>query len=139
MDPLVDETDNHPVSVAAKGLMYAVPYASQFCQPFLLLFLCRIRSVQLALMLPTRVLLPTLSKIGSANFRRFVVDMVPWKNVRRLRDISDTLHHIAVEIYETKKRAIEGGDDAVARQIGGGKDIMSILSEHDRNFYGTIF
>ena len=62
--------------------------------------------------------------------------MVPWKNVRRLRDISDTLHHIAVEIYETKKRAIEGGDDAVA---GGGKDIMSILSGHDWNFYGTIF
>ena len=53
MDPLVDETDNHPVSVAAKGLMYAVRYASQFCQPSLLLFLCRNRSVQLALMLST--------------------------------------------------------------------------------------
>jgi hypothetical protein len=97
------------------------------------------RSVQLALMLPTRILLPTLSKIGSPKFRRFVVDMVPWKNVRRLRDISDTLHNIAVEIYETKKRAIEEGDEAMARQIGGGKDIMSILSEHDWNFLWDNF
>lgn len=38
------------------------------------------------------------------------------------------MHRRAVHIYEQKKRALEEGDESVTKQIGEGKDIMSILS-----------
>jgi hypothetical protein len=47
--------------------------------------------------------------------------------MHELRDIVDVMHNTSVEILESKKRALEEGDQAVAKQIGGGKDIMSIL------------
>jgi hypothetical protein len=73
-------------------------------------------------------LLTTLVKLGPPRFRRFVVDLLPFKNVRRLRDIVDVIHNTSIEILEAKRRALKDGDEAVARQIGGGKDIISILS-----------
>ena len=57
-----------------------------------------------------------------------MVDLIPWKNLHQLRDISDVIHKTSVEIINSKKRALEDGDEAVARQIGQGKDILSILS-----------
>ena len=73
-------------------------------------------------------LLTTLVKLGPPKFRRFLVDLLPFKSVRRLRDIVDLMYKTSVEIFEEKKRALREGDEAVANQIGGGKDIMSILS-----------
>ena len=35
---------------------------------------------------------------------------------------------LSEEIYESKKQALEAGDEVVTKQIGHGKDIMSILS-----------
>ncbi|KAF9565111.1 cytochrome P450 [Agrocybe pediades] len=72
-------------------------------------------------------LLSTLVKIGSPKFRRYIVDMLPGKNVLELKNIIDVMHNTAVKIYETKKRAIAQGDAALAEQIGRGKDVMSIL------------
>ena len=40
---------------------------------------------------------------------------------------SDTLWRRSEEIYASKKQAFEQGDEAVAQQIGEGKDLMSIL------------
>jgi len=78
-------------------------------------------------------------KIGTPKFRRFVMDLLPWKNLHDIRDIVDILHNTSVEIFEAKKKALEEGDEAVAQQIGRGKDIISILlkanmsaSEDDR-------
>ena len=52
--------------------------------------------------------------------------------VPRMDVASNVLHGIlnrrSVEIYEDKKRALRQGDEAVMKQIGEGKDIMSILS-----------
>jgi hypothetical protein len=73
-------------------------------------------------------LLTTLVKLGSPRFRRFLVDLVPYKNIHELRDIVDIMHKSSIEILESKRRALEEGDEAVAKQIGGGKDIISILS-----------
>ena len=73
--------------------------------------------------------LTPLIKIGTPKFRRFILDLIPWKNAHELRDISDVIHNTAVEIINSKKQALEDGDEAVARQIGEGKDIISILSE----------
>ena len=68
-------------------------------------------------------------KLGPGWFRRFLVDhfLVPFKNVMRLRDIADTMHNTSTEILESKKRALKEGDEALERQVGRGKDIMSIL------------
>ena len=55
------------------------------------------------------------------------MDLVPSKAVRRLRDIIDIFHETSVEILETKKEALRKGDQALAAQIGQGKDVISIL------------
>jgi hypothetical protein len=75
-------------------------------------------------------LLTTFVKLGPPRFRRFLVDRLPFKNARRLRDIIDIIHNTSVEILEAKRHALQEGDEVVAQQIGPGKDIMSILSEH---------
>ena len=73
-------------------------------------------------------LLPILVKIGPPRFRRFLVDLLPFESVRRLRSIVDVMYNTSLEILEAKKRALKEGDDVVSRQIGKGKDIISILS-----------
>ena len=72
--------------------------------------------------------LAPLARLGPPKFRRFILDLIPWKTLHQLRDISDVIHNTAVEIFNSKKRALEDGDEAVARQIGQGKDVLSILS-----------
>ncbi|CAA7266052.1 unnamed protein product [Cyclocybe aegerita] len=70
---------------------------------------------------------PTMTRIGSPRFRRFLVNCMPFKLVRTLRDILDTIHSTAFEILESKKKALREGDGALAEHIGHGKDIISIL------------
>ncbi|KAJ3515822.1 hypothetical protein NLJ89_g1511 [Agrocybe chaxingu] len=70
---------------------------------------------------------PTMTRIGSPRFRRFLVNCMPFKIVRTLRDILDTIHSTAFEILESKKKALREGDEALAEHIGHGKDIISIL------------
>ena len=70
---------------------------------------------------------PTLQKIGTRKFRRFIVEHLPFQAVQELRQIVDVMYATSVEILETKKRALEEGDEAVERQVARGKDIMSIL------------
>jgi hypothetical protein len=38
------------------------------------------------------------------------------------------MHANARDIYETKKRLLESGDSATVKQVGDGKDIISLLS-----------
>ena len=74
-------------------------------------------------------LLPICVKIGTPKFRRFILDILPWKNLHNLRDIIDVFHKTSVEIFEAKKKVLEEeGEDA--SQQGHGKDIMSILSAY---------
>ena len=74
--------------------------------------------------------LSTSLKIGTPKFRRFIMDLLPWKNLHNIRDIVDIIHNTSVEIFEAKKKALVAGDEAVTEQIGQGKDIMSILSAY---------
>ena len=57
------------------------------------------------------------------------MDLIPSETVQRLRDIINIFHETSVEILETKKEALRRGDQALAAQIGQGKDIISILCE----------
>jgi hypothetical protein len=70
---------------------------------------------------------PILEKIGTPAFRRFMVDICPWKALHEARDIVDIIHETSLEIYAEKKQALADGDEAVAEKYGQGKDIMSIL------------
>ncbi|KAH9481363.1 Cytochrome P450 monooxygenase 91 [Psilocybe cubensis] len=72
-------------------------------------------------------ILPYLTRIGTPRFRRFVVDCLPFKEIQDLKGVLDVLHKTSEEILESKRKAIAEGDEAVAAQIGRGKDIISIL------------
>lgn len=76
---------------------------------------------------PIIALLPYIGNIGPAWFRRKVVDWTPSKAVHKLRDIVDVMHSTSIEIYQTKKAALEAGEDALMSQVANGKDIMTIL------------
>ncbi|RPD55386.1 cytochrome P450 [Lentinus tigrinus ALCF2SS1-7] len=74
-----------------------------------------------------RTILGPFALLGPAWFRRKVVELIPSTRVQRLKEIVDTMHQRSVDIVSQKKAAMENGDDAILRQIGDGKDIMSIL------------
>ncbi|PPQ65281.1 hypothetical protein CVT26_000241, partial [Gymnopilus dilepis] len=104
-DPLTEDAVAHPYSISTKQF---VP-------------------VSFKLLFPRTYFLATISKIGTPKFRRWLVNIVPWKTLHHLRDICDIVHNTSVEIFESKKRALASGDKALEAQIGQGKDILSIL------------
>jgi cytochrome P450 len=72
-------------------------------------------------------LLPWAVKFFNARVRTFIMNITPWKTLHEVRDMVKYMHELSVEIYQEKKRALEEGDEAVQRQIGKGKDVLSIL------------
>lgn len=73
--------------------------------------------------------MPRLTRIGTPAFRKFLVDLMPFEAIAGMKEIVNVLHDTSVLIFETKKKALAAGDEAVENQIGKGKDIISILSE----------
>ncbi|EIM84937.1 cytochrome P450 [Stereum hirsutum FP-91666 SS1] len=74
-----------------------------------------------------RQFLPWVSKIGTPGFRRWFSQTIPFKRLHRLIELSDIMDKKSKEILNSKKVALEKGDDAVIHQVGEGRDIMSIL------------
>ncbi|KAJ3973500.1 cytochrome P450 [Lentinula raphanica] len=72
-------------------------------------------------------LLPLAVKILPTNIRTLIMNILPWKTLHDVRDMSNYMHQLSVDIYEEKKRALEEGDEAVINQIGKGKDLLSIM------------
>ena len=52
---------------------------------------------------------------------------VPIPGLRDMMQIARTLEEKSLEIYTKKKAALLQGDEALAMQVGEGKDIMSVL------------
>lgn len=77
-----------------------------------------------------RQFLPWVSKIGTPGFRRWFAQTIPFKRLHRLIELSDIMDKKSKEILNSKKVALEKGDDAVIHQVGEGRDIMSILRKH---------
>ncbi|KAE9396151.1 cytochrome P450 [Gymnopus androsaceus JB14] len=77
--------------------------------------------------------LPLLCKLFSAKTRTLLMNAVPWKAVHEVRDMVTYMHEFSVKVYEEKRRALEEGDEAVMRQLGQGKDILSILMKDNVN------
>jgi len=80
----------------------------------------RLRLIRSNLLLP-------LIQVTTSRFRRILVRYAPFESIQTLRKIVDMMAQTSVEVYESKKVALAAGDEAVAKQIGQGKDIMSVL------------
>ncbi|KZP09574.1 cytochrome P450 [Athelia psychrophila] len=74
-----------------------------------------------------RRMTPYLVKLGPAGLRRFLVRLIPSADVQKVCDIVDLMYETSVRIIESRKAALEKGDEALVQQAGRGKDIMSIL------------
>ncbi|KAF5351591.1 hypothetical protein D9758_007265 [Tetrapyrgos nigripes] len=70
---------------------------------------------------------------GPPGFRRFLVNITPSKTLHQVRDMCDYMWALSEEIYQSKKKALAEGDEAVQNQIGRGKDIISILMKGNLN------
>ncbi|KAJ7727343.1 cytochrome P450 [Mycena olivaceomarginata] len=79
-----------------------------------------------------KYILPWVTKLGTPNFRRLIVNIFPWQTLHEGRDTADTLYATAVRIYHLKKMVLvdEGGSFPIA---GQGKDIASILLKANSN------
>jgi len=129
-DPLTEDGVPHPYCGAAKLLVY-VYYFPEITAVIHFLADNSYKRPNLSKLTFSRTYFLAISlKIGTPKFRRFIMDILPWKNLHGVRDSVDVLNNTAVEIFEGKKKALEEGDEAVARQIGQGNDIMSILSAY---------
>ncbi|KAJ2922914.1 hypothetical protein H1R20_g14188, partial [Candolleomyces eurysporus] len=122
-DPLTEDGQEHPFSTSVKDLMKAI---GKF-------------------MFSRFFVLPWAHKIGSPGFQRFIINLLPWKDLHNMRDIVDTMHNTSTEIIQAKKRALLAGDDAFESEVGRGKDIISILlkanmaaAEEDRLTEGEL-
>ncbi len=62
-----------------------------------------------------------------ASLRMLAAEWVPHRKFQRLRTIVNTMHEQSVRLYNAKHAALEQGDEALKRQLGQGKDLMSIL------------
>ena len=126
-DPLTQDSIPHPYGTAAKSLSY-VDFPEVTIIEFSVDNYTRPTLFKMSFL--RAYFLPTCLKIGTPKFRRFVMDILPWKTLHEIRDIVDVLHNTSVDIFETKKKALEAGDEAVTEQVGRCKDIMSILSAY---------
>ena len=122
-DSLAEGATPHPYTVAVKGMACV---QSKLSLPMSLNSQSSPGLLKIAI--ARSYLVGPAVKIGTPNFRRLVVDLLPWKDLHDLRDIIDTMHKVSAEIYESKKRALLNGDDTVTKQMEVGKDILSILS-----------
>jgi hypothetical protein len=123
-DPLTEGGEQHHYSHSVKNFMYELILSLVPSRNSLFVH----RPVGDKLMISRHFVLPLVYNFGTPRFRRWVVDTLPWKNLHELRDIVDIMQDTAVEIVESKQRAIKAGDEAILQQIGKGNDIISILS-----------
>ncbi|KAH8986070.1 cytochrome P450 [Lactarius hatsudake] len=74
-----------------------------------------------------RYLFPYVDKIFHPKVLKFLGRAWPWPKLHHLMDLAETLDSKSRGIYEAKKRLLELGDDAIVKQVGDGKDIVSLL------------
>ncbi|RPD66247.1 cytochrome P450 [Lentinus tigrinus ALCF2SS1-7] len=90
-----------------------------------------------ALALPRRIV-STLVKIGSPEFRRRIVDMIPYAPLQQIKHVVDVMDANAQKIVDEKLDAIKCKDDVVLAQIGGGKDILSTFLRGNMDASGNV-
>lgn len=74
-----------------------------------------------------RQFLPWVANIGSPAFRRKVLEFLPSRIAKEACELVDSLTSHSTAIFEHQKSSLDKDDDEVQRQVGAGKDIMSVL------------
>lgn len=74
-------------------------------------------------------MLPYARAIVPAKLRGFLARIAPFSAARDMKLHADLVAEELKQLFDVKKHAIEEGDEAIAQQIGGGKDLMSIFGE----------
>ncbi|PCH40522.1 cytochrome P450 [Wolfiporia cocos MD-104 SS10] len=69
------------------------------------------------------------AEVGPAWFRRAMMKVWPSKRMRDAVKMVDTMDTASKKVYESKKVAIQAGDEVLLWQIGQGKDVMSVLMQ----------
>ena len=64
---------------------------------------------------------------SSGSLRRWALGQIPSARVQRLKNCSDTVTRNATAVLQMKKDAFKAGEETVVKQVGEGKDILSIL------------
>ena len=59
---------------------------------------------------------------------RLAVNNVPSQRVQKMKQVSDIIAVHSGSVLDSKKAAFEEGEESVVKQIGEGKDIISLLS-----------
>ncbi|TFY68014.1 hypothetical protein EVG20_g3720 [Dentipellis fragilis] len=74
-----------------------------------------------------REFLPWVVKVGSAQFRRYVAEIIPWKTLHQLLRVTDAMYESSKRIVEEKQDLLLHGDNIMEQDIAEGKDLMSVL------------
>ncbi|KAI0718402.1 cytochrome P450 [Cerioporus squamosus] len=98
----------------------------------------KLLSPSLASLAIVRRLVPTLVKIGSPQFRKRIVEMIPYAPLKQIRKVVDVMDANAKRIIDEKLDAIYRKDDTVLAQIGGGKDILSTFLRGNMDASGDM-
>lgn len=69
-------------------------------------------------------------KIGSPAFRGFLFDLLPFETTKTMAHITRIMDETSRRILQDKKDALAQGDEAIKKQVGMGKDIMSVLCKN---------
>jgi hypothetical protein len=76
---------------------------------------------------PLLSFLPVVAKLGTAPFRRSVVELIPSKTVQAVKDLIDVIDYYGHKILQARKAAIALGEEVLSESVGNGKDIMTLL------------
>ena len=76
-----------------------------------------------------RTVFPYIHNIFHPKFLKLMGQIVPWRSLNRVIELADIMNANARDIYKTKQRLLQSGDDATTKQVGDGNDIISLLSE----------
>jgi hypothetical protein len=83
---------------------------------------------------PRQYLLPILSRIGTPKLQSFIVRLLPWNVTREFVELVDILHNTSLDIIKSRKMALEEGKASMDRQVGGGKDMITMLCKPSLSF-----
>lgn len=78
-------------------------------------------------------LLPFALRIASPAAWRKLMDLLPFQVIKNCLAITDAMDRTSKEILARKKELLAQGDEAFEKQVGEGKDIMSVLCTYIRN------
>ena len=72
---------------------------------------------------------PLAAKFRLPRVKRFIVERVPWKRIREIKEVVDVMHNTSLDIIQMKKEALNNTNPDAAKELLEKKDIISILSK----------